>query len=438
MDSFSPPIPDSVTVLIVGKGGREHALAWKLAQSPSVWRIFVPPGNAGTEEADKTQNVANIQPNDYEAIVFFAKANGVGLVVAGPDEAVVDGIEDHFRGTGIPCFAPSRAAAEIEGSKVFAKTFMRRYGIPTSIGEGFEYYSKAREYIKNVERPVVIKASGLAAGKGVILPKGKEEALEALDDIMVYKKFGKEAGDSVVIETFLEGDDISVHTFCDGYTWKSLPAGQDHKRASAADGPNTGGMGVYTPTTFITDKDMERIDSKIIKRTLDGLQREGKTSFSWAAILGYRTLPQMMTQFGPKVIEYNARFGDPETQSMLPLLSDDTDLCHILLACISGKLADVEIKHRSGYVCNVVVASEGYPGPYVQGHSIELAPCPEGTLIFHAGTRRENGVLKTAGGRVFAVTASGRTLEEAVKAAYAGVDLIKFDGMHYRKDIASR
>ncbi|KAK8038449.1 phosphoribosylamine-glycine ligase [Apiospora rasikravindrae] len=403
MDSFSPPSPNSVTVLIVGKGGREHALAWKLAQSPSVSRIFVLPGNAGTEKADKTQNVADIKPNDYEAIVSFAKVNGVGLVVAGPDDAVVDGIEDHFRSSGIPCFAPSRAAAEIEGSKAFAKEFMRRYNIPTSTGESFEYYSRARDYIKHVTRPVVIKASGLAAGKGVILPTSQDEALEALDDIMVYKKFGKEAGDLVVIESYLQGDEISVHTFCDGHTFKSLPAGQDHKRAWADNGPNTGGMGVYTPTTFVTDRDME-----------------------------------MMTKYGPKVIEYNARFGDPEAQSMLPLLSSDTDLCHILLACTSGKLADVQIKNRSGYVCNVVVASFGYPGPYVQGHTIELAPCPEGTLIFHAGTRRETGVLKTAGGRVFTVTASGDTLEEAVKTAYAGVDLIKFDGMYYRKDIASR
>lgn len=392
MPPFITPSPNSVTVLIVSKGGREHALACKLAQSPSVSRIFVLPGNVGTEEADKTQNVTHIKPNDYEALVSFAKEKGVGLVVAGPEDAVVDGIGDHFHGSkfdfpllsllnfwpgitayfwflirifhflntgevgietrllasasvtygsqcvtygsrsaqcassvrpvtcgtsrqlpqrdmkhgrvepllgqprdeaiatkslyalqltschglgGIPCFAPSRAAAEIEGSKAYAKDFMKKYDIPTARGHSFEYYSQARAYIKARSGRVVVKASGLAAGKGVIVARNKEEALEALDDIMVYKKFGKEAGDSVVVEHFLEGEEISLHTFCDAHTHRTLPAGQDQKQAWLS-GPNTGGMGVYTPTPFLSEEDMEVIDRTIIKPTLDGLDVDGK------------------------------------------------------------------------------------------------------------------------------------------------------------------
>ncbi|KAK8093189.1 putative bifunctional purine biosynthetic protein [Apiospora kogelbergensis] len=255
--SSSPETPE-LTVLIIGKGGREYALAWKLAQSPLVSRIFVLPGNGGTEEVAKTENVAHAKANDYQAIVAFAKENGVGLVVSGPDDAVVDGIEDYFRGSGIPCFASSRAAAEIEGSKAYSKGFMKRHGIPTAEGESFEYYSEARKFIKDSAwGRFVIKASGLAAGKGVILAANKEKALEALDDIMVYKRFGKEAGEHMVVEELLDGDEISIHTFCDAHTHKTLASGQDHKRAWRPDGPNTGGMGIYTPVNFVSEEVME-------------------------------------------------------------------------------------------------------------------------------------------------------------------------------------
>ncbi|KAK7977113.1 phosphoribosylamine-glycine ligase [Apiospora saccharicola] len=415
MPSFIPPAPNSVTVLIIGQGGREHALAWKLAQSPSVSRIFVLPGNPGMEDAAKTQNVSHIEPNDYEAIVSFAQEKGVGLVVAGPEEAVVDGIGDYFLGSGIPCFAPSRDAAEIEGSKAYSKTFMKKYRIPTARGQSFEYYSQARAHLKSRPGKAVIKASGLAAGKGVIVPRDKKEALEALDDIM----------------ELVEGEEISLHTFCDDYSHRTLPVGQDQKQAWIF-GPNTGGMGVFTPTTFVSEKDMEVIDRTIIKPTLDGLDVEGRR-FRGLLFTGI-----MMTKSGPKVIEYNARFGDPEAQSMLPLLSDDTDLCHVLLACATNKLKDVKIGTRSGYACNVVVASRGYPYEYEQGHKIDIAPCPKDILIFHAGTRREDGVLKTAGGRVFTVAARGSTLEQAAKRAYDGVALIKFRNSWCRGDISTK
>ncbi|KAK7921551.1 bifunctional purine biosynthetic protein [Apiospora marii] len=431
MSPFVPPSPNSITVLIVGKGGREHALAWKLAQSPSVSRIFVLPGNAGTEEADKTQNVIHIKPNDYKAIVAFANENGVGLVVAGSEEAVVDGIGDYFFGSGIPCFAPSRAAAEIEGSKVFAKAFMKKYRIPTARGESFEYYSRARAHIKSQPGKVVVKASGLTEGKGVVVARNKKEALEALDDIMVYHRYGKEAGDSVVVEELLEGEEISLHTFCDAHTHRTLKAGQDQKEPWPF-GPMCGGTGVYTPTTFISEEDMEVIDRTIIKPTLKGLDAEGRP------FRGLLFTVIIMTSKGPKVLGYNARFGDSETQSMLPLLSDDTDLCHVLLACATHKLKDIKIATRRGYACNVVVSSDGYPLYNEWDLPIELAPCPKDILIFHAETRRDDGVLKTAGGRVFSVAARGRTLEEAARKAHSGISFIKFWGMRYRSDIGVR
>ncbi|KAK8108224.1 phosphoribosylglycinamide synthetase [Apiospora kogelbergensis] len=288
---------------------------------------------------------------------------------------------------------------------------MRRHGIPTAEGESFEHYSEARKFIKDSERQrFVIKALGLAAGKGVVLAADQKEALEALDDIMVYKKFGREAGDHVVVEELLDGEEISVHTFCDAHTHKTLAAGQDHKRTWEPDGPNTGWMGAYTPVDFLSEEDMKVIEHKIIKPTL-----------------GLLFICIMMTKHGPKVIEYKARFGDPETQSMLPHLSSDTDLCQILLACTSNALESVKIKARSGHACNVVVASGGYPGSAVQ--SSWRRALKVSVLRALVDPISVHGVLKTAGGRVFSVAAVEDTLEEAVRTAYKGVKLIKFDGM---------
>ncbi|RYP45214.1 hypothetical protein DL768_008407 [Monosporascus sp. mg162] len=421
-------------VLLVGKGAREHSLAWKLAQSPSVNHVYVIPGNGGTSALDNVSNIRSVEPNNYTALVALTKDLGVGLVVAGPDDAVVDGIEGYFRGSGIPCFAPSKEAAEIEGSKAYAKGFMQKYNIPTANYQAFTNYDDAQRFLETVDSArVVIKVDGLAAGKGVILPTSQAEAQQALHEIMVDKKFGP-AGQSVVIEEYLEGDEISLLTFSDGKTFKSLPPAQDHKRILDGNkGPNTGGMGVYSPLPFVTPEQMEEIESVIIQPTFNGFRAE-RRPFTGMLFTGI-----MMTARGPKVLEYNARFGDPETQTTMMLLAPECDLAGILLACCNGKLDTVSIPVLPGFGCNVVVAAGGYPESYSEGDIITMTLCPYGVQVFHAGTERDNnGQLKTAGGRVFAVAAYAPNLEEAVSLAYKGVDSIQFKGMFYRKDIASR
>ncbi|KIL86279.1 hypothetical protein FAVG1_10677 [Fusarium avenaceum] len=317
---------DKLIVLVIGKGGREHALAWKLARC--------------------------------------AKELEVGLVVVGPDEDVVKGVDKYFRDVNIPCFAPSLEAAELEGSKVFAKDFMKRNSIPTAQHCSFNKLSDALSYVHTVDHRIVIKADGLAAGKGVILPETKEEAIKELYSIMEDGKFSS-AGSSVVIEEYMEGDEISILTFSDGKTFYSLPPGQDHKRALEGNkGPNTGGMGVYSPVPFVTQEMLDQIDAAILKPTFEALEKEGR------GFMGLLFTGVMITPSGPKVIEYNVRFGDPETQSSMLLISPDTDFAKIMLSCTNGTLSQTTLNLRPGFACNVVVASGGYPGKYETGKAI--------------------------------------------------------------------
>ncbi|KAK0612732.1 Bifunctional purine biosynthetic protein ADE1 [Lasiodiplodia hormozganensis] len=421
-----------VRVLLVGNGGREHALAWKLSQSPRIDRIFVAPGNGGTALLTKTQNVESVKADDYPGLVKFAVENNVNLLIPGPEAPLVDGIVDVFNKNApqIKCFGPSGAAARMEGSKTFSKDFMARHNIPTAAYKNFTSHDEARAYLDSVSHPVVIKASGLAAGKGVIIPTTKEEAHRALRDIMLDREFGS-AGDEVVIEEFLEGDELSILTFSDGTSIQSLPPAQDHKRIFDGDkGPNTGGMGTYSPTRIAPKDVVDKINKEVLQPTVDGMKAEGYP------MIGCLFTGLMMTKNGPKVLEYNVRFGDPETQSLLPLM--DSDLAELMLACTDSKLASFDLKVGEKSAATVVVAAGGYPGSYAKGTEMKLDPVPNDTVHFHAGTALKDGVLRTSGGRVIASTAWAPTLEEAVQKAYKGVEAIHFEGMQYRKDIAGR
>ncbi|EFR03516.1 phosphoribosylamine-glycine ligase [Nannizzia gypsea CBS 118893] len=426
-------LQEKLRVLVVGSGGREHAYAWKLSHSPLVEKVFCAPGNGGTDggASSKISNIS-VKGDDYPGLVAFSKENGVNLVVPGPEAPLVDGIQGYFQAVGIRCFGPSKAAARMEGSKAFSKDFMQRHNIPTARYGNFTDYKAACQYLDSANYDVVIKASGLAAGKGVIIPQNKEEALMALKEIMVDHQFG-DAGNEVVIEEYLEGDELSILTFSDGYTIRSLPPAQDHKRVFDGDqGPNTGGMGCYAPTRIASNAVIETIDKTIVLPTIDGMRKEG-TPFIGILFTGL-----MMTKNGPKVLEYNVRGGDPETQTLLPLLSDDTDLAEVMVACTEHWLDGVTLKVEPKSSATVIAVAEGYPGSYAKGRDITLDKTADNTLIFHAGTTLADGKLKTSGGRVIASTATASTLEDAVKASYSGISAIHFDGMHYRKDIAHR
>ncbi|KAJ5903665.1 Bifunctional purine biosynthetic protein ADE1 [Penicillium tannophilum] len=423
---------EQLRILIVGNGGREHAFAWKLSQSPLVDIVYVAPGNGGTGLASSKITNANVKGDDYPGLVAFAQKNGVNLVVPGPEAPLVDGIQGYFQAVGIRCFGPSKAAARMEGSKTFSKDFMQRHNIPTAAFGNFSDYESACRYLDSVSHNVVIKADGLAGGKGVALPTTKEEAHQALREMMLDHQFGS-AGDEVVIEEYLEGDELSILTFSDGYTIHSLPPAQDHKRIFDGDkGPNTGGMGCYAPTRIAPKEVRDEIDRTIIQPSIDGMRKDG---FPFVGIL-FTGL--MMTKDGPKVLEYNVRGGDPETQTLLPLLSKDTDLAQIMVACADHWLDGVSIKVEPNFSTTVIGVAGGYPGSYAKGTPITLDAAPEGTLIFHAGTTLSGNELQTAGGRVIASTATASTLEEAVKKSYEGISTIHFDGMFYRKDIAHR
>ncbi|ERF73844.1 hypothetical protein EPUS_05549 [Endocarpon pusillum Z07020] len=372
-------------------------------------------------------------PDDFTSLVSHAKKHGINLVVPGPEAPLVAGICSYFQAVGIRCFGPSRAAARMEGSKAHAKEFMQRHGIPTASFRNLADYDEARRYLDGVGHRVVIKADGLAAGKGVVIPQAKDEAQKALKAIMLDRQFGT-AGDEVVIEEFLEGEELSVLTFSDGYTIKSLPPAQDHKRIFDGDtGPNTGGMGCYAPTKVASMELMAEINRTILQPTIDCMRREG-TPFVGLLFTGL-----MITPSGPKVIEYNVRFGDPEIQTLLPLLSKDTDLARVMLACTEHWLDGVELKVEPKFSATVVASAEGYPGAYVKHRPMRFDPVPKDTYIFHAGTELDkNKKLVTVGGRVIAATATAATLEEAVAKAYRGIKTVHFEGMHYRTDIAHR
>ncbi|MCJ1401410.1 hypothetical protein MMC11_004623 [Xylographa trunciseda] len=425
---------EDLTILLVGNGGREHALAWKLNQSSRVKKIIVVPGNGGTGGGglDKVENNSDVKDADFDALMAFAKEKEVNLIVPGPEAPLVAGIEGACRAAGLRCFGPSKLAARMEGSKTFAKDFMVRHKIPTAAFENFNDYETAKRYLESVTHDVVIKASGIAAGKGVIIPATKEEGLDALENIMLKKDFGA-AGDEVVIEEFLVGEELSILSFSDGYTVKSLPPAQDHKQVFDNDqGPMTGGMGCYAPTKVATPKLIDEIHRTIIQPTIDGMRRE-RMPFVGLLFTGL-----MITKSGPKVLEYNVRFGDPETQTILPLLSSETDLAEIMLACSEHWLDAIELKVTDNYSATVVACAGGYPGPYVRGDEIQLQNPPAETMIFHAGTTIASDVLKTSGGRIIAANSTGTTLAEAIDSAYRGISTINFSGIHYRKDIGHR
>ncbi len=430
---------EGLRVLVIGSGGREHALAWSLSHSPSVDFVHVCPGNGGTALTSATSDddsaILNfdIPVDDFTGLVSHARKHGINLVVPGPEAPLVAGICSYFQAVGIRCFGPSKAAARMEGSKAHAKDFMQRHGIPTALFRSFSDYDEAKRYLDSVGHEVVIKADGLAAGKGVIIPKSKGEAQKALKEMMVDRQFGT-AGDEVVIEEFLEGEELSVLTFSDGYTIKSLPPAQDHKRIFDGDrGPNTGGMGCYAPTKVASQDLMAEINRTILQPTIDYMRRDGHP------FVGLLFTGLMITKSGPKVIEYNVRFGDPEIQTLLPLLSKDTDLARVMVACTEHWLDGVELKVEPKFSATVVASAEGYPGSYAKHRPMKFDPVPKDTYIFHAGTELDkNKKLVTSGGRVIAATATAPTLEEAVAKAYKGIKTIHFEGMYYRTDIAHR
>jgi phosphoribosylamine--glycine ligase len=416
-------------VLVVGSGGREHALVWKLKQSPRIDELFVAPGNGGT--CDLAENVP-IAANDIGGLVGFARKNGVDLTVVGPDDALALGIVDVFRRSGLRVFGPTQGAAQIEASKTFAKELMRRSGIPTAPFRTFRDYDEALSYIRKHGAPIVIKASGLALGKGVYVCQTVGEAETALAEIMI-KHAHKGAGDEVVIEDFLPGQEVSIHAFCDGKTAILFPTAQDHKPALDSDkGGNTGGMGTIAPLPWVTDETMHLVKRQIVKPTLEALDRCGRP-FTGCLYPGLKMTPE-----GPMVLEFNARLGDPETQSYMRLLK--TDLLEILEACVKGTLSDLTIEWSAGFAACVVLASGGYPGEYKKGlpiSGIDEAERVPGVVVFHAGTRKVES-LETSGGRVLGITAVADTLQSALSRAYEAVSLIKFEGAHFRHDIGAK
>ena len=415
-------------ILVLGGGGREHALAWKLAQSEEVGEIFVGPGNGGTAP----HNVP-LDAGDLAGLVDFARGAHVDLTVVGPEAPLAAGVVDAFEAAGLRCFGPARSAAMLETSKAFSKDFMARHDIPTARHEVFEDFSSARAFVESAPWPVVIKASGLAAGKGVVVPESKAEALAALDRIMIDKAFGA-AGDRVIVEERLIGEEVSILALCDGHTAVPLLPARDHKRALDGDlGPNTGGMGAYAPTHALDPEALAAIRRAVLQRTVEGMRAEGNP------YVGVLYAGLMLTPDGPRVLEFNCRFGDPETQVVLPLL--DADLPALMDACIDGALSEDQVRWRPGAAATVVMASEGYPGGYPRGRTItgiDAAEAHPDTLVFQAGTRLDaHGDLLTTGGRVLAVTGLGADLPQALARAYAGVDQIHFEGAHHRRDIGA-
>lgn len=418
---------DKQKILIVGGGGREHAVGWKLAQSLRVEKIFFAPGNGGT--AGIGTNV-DIKATDLAGLLNFAKNENIDFTLALPDDPLALGIVDEFQANGLRIWGPTKAAAQLEWSKAFSKEFMERHDLPTAKFAVFSDHTKAKEYVDSQMLPIVIKASGLALGKGVTICETREQTEKALEDIFIKKIFG-EAGNEVVIEKFLSGPEVSIHAFSDGKNFKMFPPSQDHKKAGVGDtGPNTGGMGTIAPLPFVSASQLKEIEDNIVAKTISGMTEEG------APFVGLIYPGLMLAKNGPKILEYNARFGDPETQTYIRLL--DTDLLDIFEACVSGTLDKVDIKWKDIYACNIVLASGGYPGNYEKGKAIsgiKDAETDSDIIIFHAGTKIENEDLVTNGGRVLGVSATGKTLEEALAKAYKAVEKISFDGMQYRKDI---
>ena len=415
-------------VLVLGSGGREHALLWKLSQSPSVTDVYVIPGNDGMSDV---ASLIPIKGNDD--IIDFARLMQVDLTVAGPETVLTEGLADEFEKRGMAFFGPSKAAARIEGSKGFAKALMKKYGIPTAAYETFDDEEKAIAYLKaNDTYPIVIKADGLASGKGVIIAQSEEEAIDTVKDMLEGHTFSG-AGRSVVIEEFMEGEEASMLCFCDGTNVVPMISAQDHKRIFDFDkGPNTGGMGAYAPAPVMTKEMCEEVNVRILRPIVAAMKKEGYP-FKGCLYAGL-----MITSEGPKVVEFNCRFGDPETEAVLPLF--DGDLARVMLDCVHGTLSDEAVVWKKACAVDVVLASEGYPASHSSGEVISGIEDAKkaGCLVFHAGTVKKNGQYVVNGGRVLNVVALADTLAEAKAKAYEGVSRISWRGMQYRHDIADK
>ena len=410
-------------ILLVGSGGREHAIAWKLAKSEKVSKIFVAPGNGGTAIENKCENV-NI--TDIDELVVFVRENNIDLTFVGPEDPLTKGITDKFKAAGLRCFGPDSKGAKLEGSKAFSKDFMRKYGVKTAQYGTFTECSEAKDYLENCEYPIVIKADGLAAGKGVVIAETKEEAMNTIDDFMISDIF-KGAGQKVVIEEFLEGVEASILSITDGKTLIPFISGKDHKQIFDGDkGPNTGGMGVLAPNPFVTEEVMKDFEENIVANTLRGIQEEG---FDFKGIIFFGL---MITKKGTYLLEYNVRMGDPETQSVLTLM--ESDLVELIEAALREELDKTTVKWKDGVCINVVLASNGYPGNFTKGYEITIDEKVK-DKVFLAGAKLEDGVLKTNGGRVLSVIGCGSNVQEARKEAYENIKYVNFKDSYCRTDI---
>ncbi|MGI5849006.1 MAG: phosphoribosylamine--glycine ligase [Christensenellales bacterium] len=411
-------------ILVVGGGGREHAIIWKLIQNADIAEIHCAPGNGGI---GKIAKCVPIKATDIDGMVAYAKNKWFDLVIVAPDDPLYMGMVDRLQCEGIKAFGPTAAAAQMEGSKVFAKRIMKKYSIPTAAYEEFSDYQSACKYVDSCSLPSVIKADGLALGKGVIICQTRAEAKTALEDIMVRKVFGN-AGNRVVIEEYLEGPEVSILTFCDGKTILPMASAQDHKRIFDDDkGPNTGGMGTFSPSPKYTDAIKSEVEEKIIKRTLYALNQEG-IIFKGVIFFGL-----MLTKYGPRLLEYNARFGDPEAQVVLPRMKND--LLTVINAVVDGRLSEITLEWDKRSAVCIVMASGGYPGEYSKNIQINGIDSVNDAVVFHAGTAIKDKRYVTNGGRVLGVTALGEDIVNAREKAYAGVRKIQFEGAQYRNDI---
>lgn len=414
-------------VLIIGGGGREHAIAWKVSKSPKVDKLYCAPGNAGIEEYAEC---VNIPVMEHVALAHFALSEGIDLTIVGPDDPLAAGVVDVFEKKGLRIFGPRMDSAIIESSKVFSKNLMMKYNIPTAAYEAFDSVDKATAYLKTSKYPIVIKADGLALGKGVLICKDYDEAVKAVNTIMVDKQFGL-AGNRLIIEEFISGPEVSVLAFCDGTNILTMTSAQDHKRALENDqGPNTGGMGTLSPSPFYTGQIDEFCKKYIYQATMDAMKAEGRD------FVGILFVGLMLTEDGPKVLEYNARFGDPEAQVVLPRLKND--LVEVFEACIDGRLNQIDLAFEDNAAVCVVLASEGYPGHYEKGFEIQGLNTFTDSMdyfVFHAATKYDKGQIVTNGGRVLGVTAIGSNLKEARGKAYEAVEKICFKNKYMRKDI---
>ena len=415
-------------VLIIGGGGREHAIAWKVSKSPRVDKIYCAPGNAGIAEVAECVDIGVM---DFEKQVSFALEQGIDLTIVGPDDPLVAGAVDAFEAAGLRAFGPRKNAALLEGSKAFSKDLMKKYGIPTASYETFDSADRALKYLQSAKMPIVLKADGLALGKGVLICNTREEAIRGVKTLMLDKQFGS-AGDRIVVEEFMTGREVSVLSFVDGKTVKIMTSAQDHKRAKDGDrGLNTGGMGTFSPSPFYTEEVDAFCKKYIYQATADAMRAEGR-EFKGIIFFGL-----MLTEKGPRVLEYNARFGDPETQVVLPRMKND--IMDVFEACIDGTLDQVDLQFEDNAAVCVVLASEGYPESYKKGYVIgglDAFRHKDGYFVFHAGSRfDENGKIVTSGGRVLGVTAAGKNLKEARAKAYEAAKWVSFENKYMRRDI---